>query len=38
MSDRLAESSNREVSEIIEIALYCTSVLLIVLLWICIPA
>jgi hypothetical protein len=38
MTDRLAESSHSAVSDIIEVALYSTSVLLIVLLWICIPA
>lgn len=38
MSDRLAESSNNAASDIIELALYSTSVLFIVLLWIYIPA
>ena len=38
MSDRLAESSNNAASDIIELALYATYVLFIVLLWIYIPA
>jgi hypothetical protein len=38
MSDRLAESSNNAASDIIELALYVTSVLFIVLLWIYVPA
>jgi hypothetical protein len=38
MSDRLAESSNNAASDIIELALYATSVLFIVLLWIYVPA
>jgi hypothetical protein len=38
MSDRLAESSHSAVSDIIELALYSTSVLFIVLLWIYLPA
>lgn len=38
MSDRLAESSNNAASDIIELALYSTSVLFIVLLWIYVPA
>ena len=38
MRDRLAESSNNAASDIIELVLYSTSVLFIVLLWIYIPA
>jgi hypothetical protein len=38
MSDRFAESGPDTVSDIIEIALYSTSVLFIVLLWIYVPA
>ena len=38
MSDRLAENSHSAVSDIIELALYSTSVLFIVLLWIYVPA
>ena len=38
MSDRLAESSPNAVSDIIELALYSTSVLFIVLLWVYVPA
>ena len=38
MSDRLAVSSHSAVSDIIELALYSTSVLFIVLLWIYVPA
>jgi hypothetical protein len=38
MSDRLGESSHSAVSDIIELALYSTSVLFIVLLWIYVPA
>jgi hypothetical protein len=38
MSDRLAESSHSAVSGIIALALYSTSVLFIVLLWIYLPA
>jgi hypothetical protein len=38
MSDRLAESSRNTVSDLIELALYSTSVLFIVLLWVYVPA
>ena len=39
MSDRLAESNqNAVMSDIIELALYSTSVLFIVLLWVYVPA
>jgi hypothetical protein len=38
MSDRLAESSDNTVSDIIELALYSTCVLFIVLLWVYVPA
>ena len=38
MSDRLTESSHNAVSDIIELALYSTSVLFIVLLWAYVPA
>jgi hypothetical protein len=38
MSDRLAESSPSTVSDIIELALYSTAVLFIVLLWVYVPA
>jgi hypothetical protein len=38
MSDRLADGSPSVVSDIIELALYSTSVLFIVLLWVYVPA
>jgi hypothetical protein len=38
MSDRFAESTQNMVSDIIELALYSTSVLFIVLLWVYVPA
>ena len=38
MSDRLAESSHTAVSDIVELALYSTSVLFFVLLWVYVPA
>jgi hypothetical protein len=38
MSDRFAESSHSAVSDIIELALYSTSVLFIVLLCVYVPA
>ena len=38
MSDRFAENSPSTVSDIVEIALYSTSVLFIVLLWAYVPA
>ena len=38
MSDRLAESNHNAVSDIVELAFYSISVLLILLLWISVPA
>jgi hypothetical protein len=38
MSDRLAENGPETVADIIELALYSTSVLFVVLLWIYVPA
>jgi hypothetical protein len=38
MSDRLAESSHNAVSDIVELAFYSISFLLILLLWVYIPA
>ena len=38
MSDRFAESSRNVVSDIVELAFYSISVLLILLLWVYIPA
>ena len=38
MSERFAESSQNTVSDIVELALYSTSVLFIVLLWVYVPA
>jgi hypothetical protein len=38
MSDRFAESSPNTVSDIVELALYSTAVLFIVLLWVYVPA
>jgi hypothetical protein len=38
MSDRFAESGSNSVSDIVELALYSTSVLFIVLLWVYVPA
>ena len=38
MSDRFAESGPNTVSDIVEFALYSTSVLFIVLLWVYVPA
>ena len=38
MSDRFAESGPNTASDIVELALYSTSVLFIVLLWIYVPA
>ena len=38
MSDSFAESSSNTLSDIIELALYSTSVLFIVLLWVYVPA
>jgi hypothetical protein len=38
MSDRFAEGGPSTVSDIVELALYSTSVLLIVLLWVYVPA
>jgi hypothetical protein len=38
MSDRLAECSPTTASDIVELALYSTSVLFVVLLWVYVPA
>ena len=38
MSDRFAEGSPDPVSDIVELALYSTSVLLVLLLWVYFPA
>jgi hypothetical protein len=38
MSKRFAESNQNAVSDIVELALYSTSVLFIVLLWVYVPA
>jgi hypothetical protein len=38
MSDRFAESSRNVVSDIVELAFYSISVLLIFLLWVYVPA
>jgi hypothetical protein len=38
MSDRPAESSPNTVSDIVELALYSTSVLFVMLLWLYVPA
>ena len=38
MSDSLAESGPSTVSDIVELALYSTSVLFVVLLWVYVPA
>jgi hypothetical protein len=38
MSDRLADSGPNTVSDIVELALYSTSVLFIVLFWVYVPA
>ena len=38
MSDRFSTCSHNPVSDIIELALYSTSVLFIVLLWVYVPA
>ena len=38
MSDRFAESGPNTVYDIVELALYSTSVLFIVLLWVYVPA
>jgi hypothetical protein len=38
MSDRLAESSHSAVLDIVELAFYSISVLLILLLWVYVPA
>jgi hypothetical protein len=38
MSDRFAENGPDPVSDIIELALYSTSVLFVVLLWVYVPA
>jgi hypothetical protein len=38
MSERLAESGPSTVSDIVELALYSTSVLFVVLLWVYVPA
>jgi hypothetical protein len=38
MSDRLAQSSPSRVSDAVELALYFTSVLIIVLRWVYVPA
>jgi hypothetical protein len=38
MSDHFAESGSDTVSDIVEFALYSTSVLFIVLLWVYVPA
>ena len=38
MSERFAESNQNTVSDVVELALYSTSVLFIVLLWVYVPA